>query len=140
MESTNETCVLKWSKFKNNITESIHDLRGVDDFYDVTLVGDDFEQVKAHKIVLSATSEYFKKILQSIKSLNHPVLCLEGLNHSDINNVMDFIYNGQIELPQDGVEHYLAVAERLKLFGIYEPDNSNNETVEDPLSYFSVQK
>ena len=134
MESTNEICILKWSKFENNITESIHNLRNVDDFYDVTLVGDDFEQVKAHKIVLSATSEYFKKILQNIKGLNHPVLCLEGLNYTDINNVMDFIYNGQLELPQDDVKRYLAVAERLKLFGIYEPDNSNYETAEDHIS------
>ena len=131
---------MKWSKFQNNITESIHDLRDVDDFYDVTLVGDDFVQVKAHKIVLSATSEYFKNILQSVKGLSHPVLCLGDLNNSDINNVMDFIYNGQLELPQDCVERYLAVAERLKLFGIYEPDNSNNETVKEPLSDLSVQK
>ena len=136
MESSNEICILKWNNFESNITEKIHSLRGVDDFYDVTLVGDDLEQVTAHKIVLSASSEYFKKILQNNKGSNHPILCLQGLYHSDINNIMDFIYNGQLELPQDEVKRYLHIAQRLKLFGIHEPieTESNKETSEELLS------
>ena len=136
MESSNEICILKWNNFESNITEKIHSLRGVDDFYDVTLVGDDLKQVTAHRLVLSASSEYFKKILQNNKGFNHPILCLQGLIHSDINNIMDFIYNGQLELPQDEVKRYLHLAKRLELFGIHEPIETdlNKETSDELLS------
>ena len=134
MESENDICILKWNKYERNITKGINSLMNVDDFYDVTLVGDDLLQVTAHRLVLSASSEHFKKVRQNNKGSNHPILCLEGLYHSDINNIMDFIYNGQLELPQDEVKRYLHIAQRLKLFGIYEPTetiHSNNETSED---------
>ena len=136
METAIVRCVLKWNKYEKNITKGINSFRNVDDFYDVTLVGDDLKQVTAHRLVLSASSAYFKKILQNNKGSNHPILCLEGLYHSDINNIMDFIYNdnGQLELPQDEVKRYLHIAQRLKLFGIYEPTettHSNNGTSED---------
>ena len=143
MENDKEICVLKWNKYERNITKGINSLRNVDDFYDVTLVGDDLEQVTAHRLVLSASSEYFKKILQNNKGSNHPILCLEGLYHSDINNIMDFIYNGQLELPQDEVKRYLHIAQRLKLFGIYEPTesiDSINETSDDLLSEDSKEE
>ena len=58
MENDKEICVLNWNKYERNITKGINSLRNVDDFYDVTLVGDDLEQVTAHRLVLSASSEY----------------------------------------------------------------------------------
>ena len=140
METANELCILKWNKFESNITKGLNSLRGVDDFYDVTLIGDDLKQVTAHRLVLSASSEYFKKILQNNKGSNHPILCLQGLIHKDINNFMDFIYNGQLELPQDEVKRYLQIAQRLKLFGIHEPIETelNNETSDELLTEGSV--
>ena len=48
METDKEICVLKWNKYERNITKGINSLRNVDDFYDVTLVGDDLEHVTAH--------------------------------------------------------------------------------------------
>ena len=53
---------LKWNDFSSNVHKSFINLRKEEDFFDITLVGDDFKQVTAHKLVLSASSEYFKNI------------------------------------------------------------------------------
>ena len=54
----------KWNDFQTNISRSFSKLRAQRDFYDVTLVSDDQQQIAAHKLVLSACSVYFEKILR----------------------------------------------------------------------------
>ena len=54
----------------------------------------------------------------------HPLLCLDGISTEDLNNIMDYIYNGEVNLFQDKLDSFLAVAQRLKLQGLIEtPDN-----------------
>ena len=49
---------LKWDDFQTNISRSLTDIRGEDDFFDVTLVGDDNQQVSAHKVILATSSKH----------------------------------------------------------------------------------
>ena len=58
---------LKWNEFQLNVTKSFNCLRKEKDFFDVTLVSDDEEHIAAHKVVLSASSEFFKNILKKVK-------------------------------------------------------------------------
>ena len=113
---------LKWDDHKNNISRSIKDLREDDDFLDVTLVGDDGQQVSAHKVILSTCSQYFKKVLKQNKH-PHPLLCLWGLNHSDLKNILDYIYSGEILLVQEEVNRFLEVAQKLELDGAFQKNN-----------------
>merc|ERR1712243_59231 len=92
-----EKFCLKWNDFQTNVTKSFSKLRNEDDFFDVTLVSDDKQQVSAHKLVLSSCSDYFKSILRQNKH-SHPLLCLEGISSSELNNVLDYIYNGEIQI------------------------------------------
>ena len=48
---------LKWSDFQSVVSQSFSVLREEADFYDVTLVSDDYTQISAHKLVLSASSQ-----------------------------------------------------------------------------------
>ena len=89
-----EKFCLKWNDFHSNVSKSFGLFRNEEYLHDVTLVSDDHHQVSAHKLVLSACSEYFKNIFQSNKKQTHPILCLEGISSQDLNNVMDYIYNG----------------------------------------------
>ena len=82
---------LKWHDFETNISNSFRKLRNTDDFYDVTLVSDDQEQMLAHKVVLSASSEYFNTVLKSNKH-SHPMICLNGINSIELTNILDYIY------------------------------------------------
>ena len=71
-----EKFTLKWNDF--GVADSFRKLRNSEEFYDVTLVSDDQQQVSAHKIVLAAASGYFENILKKNKH-SHPLLCLDGI-------------------------------------------------------------
>ena len=120
-----EKFCLKWNDFHTNVSKSFSKLRNENDFYDVTLVSDDQKQLSAHKVVLSSCSDYFKKILKSNKHSN-PLLCLEGISSSEMNNVLDYIYYGEVNIHQDDVDRFLNIAERLKLEGLISSENYVN--------------
>ena len=98
LEMSSEKFCLKWNDYQSNISKSFQSLRDKEDFCDVTLVGDDFKQVKAHKVILSSCSEYFDNVLKANKKQPHPILCLEGLNFQDLQNVLDYIYNEELKI------------------------------------------
>ena len=108
---------LKWDAFQSNVSNSFAILRNEDYLHDVTIVTDDNEQVEAHKLVLSACSEYFKNIFKT-KKHSHPLLCLEGVSSKDIQNLMDYIYNGELHLFQEDLDRFLSLAQRFKLEGL----------------------
>ena len=109
---------LKWDAFQSNVSNSFAILRNEDYLLDVTIVTDDNEQVEAHKLVLSACSEYFKNIFKT-KKHSHPLLCLEDVSSKDIQNLMDYIYNGELQLFQEDLDRFLSLAQRFKLEGYY---------------------
>ena len=109
---------LKWKNFQPNVTKSFQRLRHEKDYSDVTLIGDDFQPLWAHKVVLSSSSEYFKNVLYSTINHSNPVLCMEGYSKGDLTNVLDYIYNGELQIHQEDLDTFLTVAERLKLDGL----------------------
>ena len=98
---------LKWNDFSSNVQKSFQNLREEEEFYDVTLVGDDCKHVTAHKLVLASSSEYFQMIFSNNKKhfQSHALICLEGLNQSDLNNVLDYRL-----LEHGGLPHVLPLA------------------------------
>ena len=116
-----EKFCLKWNDFQTNVTSSFRKLRNSDEFYDVTLVSDDQQQMSAHKIVLSASSVYFKNILKSNKH-SHPLLCLGGVNSNELNNILEYIYNGEIQIYQDNLDNFLLIAQRFQLEGLMQSE------------------
>jgi len=118
-----EKFYLKWNDFKLNVTKYFSQLRNEDDFFDVTLVSDDKIKISAHKLVLSSSSEYFKTVLQNNKH-SHPLLCLEGVSSHELNDVLDYVYNGEINISQDNLERFLQIASRFQLEGLIGGDES----------------
>ena len=119
---------LKWNDFQSNVSKSFGALRNENYLHDVTLVGDDHHQISAHRVVLSACSEYFKSIFKNSNyPMQHPVLCLSGIISSDFNNILDYIYNGQIQIYQDDLDRFLDIAQRLKLDGLMASEDNRKE-------------
>ena len=119
---------LKWNDFHSNVSKSFSIFRNEDYLKDVTLVSDDHNKISAHKLVLSASSEYFKDIFKN-NGHSHPLLCLEGISSTDLGNIMDYIYNGEVQIHQDDLDRFLYVAQRLKLEGLI-GNNASEETFE----------
>ena len=108
---------LKWNDFESNASKSFKLFRNESYLHDVTLVSDDFKQIPAHKLVLSACSEYFRNILQQTKQAQ-PILCLEGINQMDLQHILDYVYDGEVRILQDQLDRFLNIAQRLKLEGL----------------------
>ena len=112
-----EKFYLKWNDFHSNAIKSFGVFRYEEYLHDVTLVSDDQYQVTAHKLVLSASSEYFKSFFKN-NSNSNPFLCLDGVSSIDLNNILDYIYNGEVQIYQEHLDRFLAVAQRFKLEGL----------------------
>ena len=125
-----EKFCLKWNDFHSNVSKSFGMFRNEEYLHDVTLVSDDHNKVPAHKLVLSACSEYFKDIFQNNQH-SHPLLCLDGISSKDLKNILDYIYNGQVEIYQDNLDRFLAVAQRLKLEGLSKENYMEEEVSND---------
>ena len=123
---------LKWNDFTANVRKSFENLRKEEDFFDITLVGDDSNQVTAHKLVLSSSSEFFKKVFSNNRKYSiqsNAIICLEGLNQSDLNNILDYMYHGEVQIYQHDLDRFLGIAERLKLEGLNGGKQSDEQDV-----------
>lgn len=115
---------LKWNDFSSNASKSFGSFRNESYLHDVTLVSDDFKHVPAHKLVLSASSEYFRNILQQTKQAQ-PLICLDGVNSFDLRNVLDYVYDGEVKILQENLDHFLVIANKLRLEGLIGGEEEN---------------
>ena len=121
---------LKWNDFQSVVSQSFSVLRREEDFFDVTLVSDDEVQISAHKLVLSACSDFFKSILKR-NSHSHPLLYLSGVDSTNLSHILDYIYQGEVQVYQEHLDSFLEVAQKLRIEGLI-----NDSGVEDTvLSY-----
>ena len=116
MSPSNKFC-LKWNDFQENISSTFQGLLNGDDFADVTLACENDQFVESHKIVLSASSPFFMKILQKTKR-NHPLIYLRGIKAKDLTHILEFMYHGQVNVYEEDLQHFLALAQELQLKGL----------------------
>jgi len=112
----NEKFCLRWNDFESNISVAFRELREDKDFFDVTLACDD-EQIQAHKVILSACSPFFRTVLRRNPHA-HPLLYLRGVRFSDLQSVLTFMYNGEVNVAQEELNSFLMVAEELRVKGL----------------------
>ena len=127
MEQGNVT----WADFSSSVPKLFNRHRIEERYTDVTLVSDDNKLFRAHKLVLSAGSEYFDKILEENMIHPYPMLCLDGINSRELNYVLDYIYNGEIRVPEADLQKFLKVALKLKCLGL---DVSKQEVEVKPIA------
>ena len=118
MTTNSEKFSLKWNDFESNISSAFTELREDKDLFDVTLVCDS-NQIEAHKVVISACSPFFRRILKRNQH-SHPLLYLKGVPFSDLESVLNFMYQGEVSVGQDHLNSFLATAEELEVKGLTE--------------------
>ena len=128
--NNSEKLYLQWNDFKQNISSSFGELREDKDLTDVTLACEDGKQVEAHKVILAASSPFFKDILKRNKH-PHPLIYMRGLTSEDLLAITDFLYFGEANVLQENLDSFLALAEELKLKGLTGTGNTG-EAKEPP--------
>jgi len=111
-----EKFCLRWNDFESNISGAFRDIRNEKDFFDVTLACED-SQLDAHKVILSACSPFFRSILRR-NPHNHPLLYLKGVKYNELLSILNFMYLGEVNVSQEDLNSFLAVAEELKVKGL----------------------
>ena len=125
-----EKFVLQWSDFHSNFSNSFGNLNTEEYLHDITLVTDDHQQVSAHKLILSISSEYFQAVFRQNRSSNL-MLCLEGVTKDDLNNCLSYMYNGQVQIHQEELDRFLNVAQRFKIKGLLDEGINEKNQSED---------
>ena len=86
---------------------------------DITLVSKDNREFKAHRNVLSAASLFFCKLLQSnMKENREGIVRFEEISGSVMEDVLEFIYTGTMEVTQENAEELIAAGNYLIIPGL----------------------
>ncbi|XP_052866652.1 broad-complex core protein [Anopheles cruzii] len=115
MVDTQHFC-LRWNNYQSSITSAFENLRDDEDFVDVTLACDG-RSLKAHRVVLSACSTYFRELLKSTPC-KHPVIVLQDVAFTDLHALVEFIYHGEVNVHQRSLSSFLKTAEILRVSGL----------------------
>ena len=105
------------SQRKRSITELFIPNDTLDQLCDVVLMVKDGKKLKAHRQVLSRTSPFFGKLLNSdMKETQEGVVRLEMFTESIMATTLKFIYNGDVQmLAEDTAQDLIVVADYLFL-------------------------
>nr|XP_017029216.1 broad-complex core protein isoforms 1/2/3/4/5 [Drosophila kikkawai] len=115
MDDTQHFC-LRWNNYQSSITSAFENLRDDEAFVDVTLACEG-RSIKAHRVVLSACSPYFRELLKSTPC-KHPVILLQDVNFMDLHSLVEFIYHGEVNVHQKSLQSFLKTAEVLRVSGL----------------------
>ena len=119
--SAMESYVFYWNEFQANIAASLQELRADEEFFDVTLSVDEENQIRAHRVILAASSDYFRAILKRHANTPNPVLVMpSGVKHSELSSLVHFMYNGEVSILEDQIESFMSLAETMKVKGLVE--------------------
>ena len=115
--NTSEKFCLKWNDFSDNLLSTFTELRTDQDLMDVTLTCEDGTQIESHKIVLSAGSLFFRNLLKKKKKYAM-IIYMRGLKRSDLEAILDFLYHGEVSIPEKELNCFMSLAEELQLKGL----------------------
>ena len=126
---------LKW----NNHPSIINDFQtflSTEALVDVTLTCDG-KRLKAHKLVLSAGSALFQSLFLE-NPCKHPIIILQGIGYAELKTVIDFMYNGEVNITEDKLAAVIKCAEtlRVKVLGdvMIDSDESANQPEKAPVN------
>ena len=107
---SDEKYSLTGHNYSDHLKNVLKDMKTHEAFADVTLVTDDKKQIKAHRSILSSCSSVFKEIFQINTNNNHPVIYLSGIEHSEMETILQLIYVGRAKFCAERVDELLLVA------------------------------
>ncbi|XP_002024297.2 modifier of mdg4 isoform X2 [Drosophila persimilis] len=136
--ATTQQYSLRWNNYLRHLTYSLDNHRLNDDFVDVTLCVDG-RKIKAHKVVLSSCSSYFKEIFKE-NPHPHPVIIFKFIKFEDLNSIIEFMYQGEVNVQQEALQSFLQTAELLAVQGLTAEEKEKPQLPALPLSDHKIIK
>lgn len=155
--ASDEQFSLCWNNFHANMSAGFHGLLSRGDLVDVTLAADG-RLLQAHKLVLSVCSPYFQEMFKSNPN-PHPIgkmqtislhICvfirifsfltlpflvsvfLKDVSHSALRDLLQFMYQGEVNVKQEELASFISTAEQLQVKGLTGNQNEESSTPSKP--------
>jgi len=95
---------------------------------DVTLMCED-GSIKAHRMVLSACSPYFKTVFDKMPNNYHyyPIVILKDVPINDLRAIIEFIYRGEVTVAQEQLESVIKNGESLQIKGLVDIEDNKDK-------------
>ncbi|XP_071869227.1 uncharacterized protein isoform X5 [Bombus fervidus] len=123
---------LRWNNYLKHITCAFDTLRTEEDLVDVTLSCEG-KRIRAHKMLLSACSTYFRDLFKE-NPCQHPVIIFRNVKYDDLAALVDFMYQGEVNVVQEQLASFLTTAELLAVQGLTDGTGKDNDSlVEDDI-------
>ena len=106
---------LHWNTFPSHLHSLLGDLRETTRHSDITLVTEDQVKFSVHKFVLTACSKVFSNILDESCRSGEQLIFLGGIQHQEIESLLQFMYLGEAKFHQDRVSEFLRAAKDLDI-------------------------
>lgn len=137
---------LKWSNYQAHVLGVLVELLQAGSMVDVTLCASGGEKLFAHKIVLCAASSFFEvrcdifcihkytrytsllivnvfvgcqEIFKNTDD-NHPIVILSDVKRKDLQDILQFVYHGELNVHASKLSEVLQVAASLQIRGLTE--------------------
>ncbi|XP_054263790.1 protein tramtrack, beta isoform-like isoform X2 [Macrosteles quadrilineatus] len=107
---------LRWNNYQSNMVSELDILRSEEHLVDVTLSCDG-QKFRAHKVILSACSAYFRNVFKE-NPCEHPVVILKDVSCEDVEALLSFVYQGVVYVSEKKLSSFLQTAELLQIKGL----------------------
>ncbi|XP_014258552.1 zinc finger and BTB domain-containing protein 24-like isoform X3 [Cimex lectularius] len=118
-EMGSEHYCLRWNNHQSNLLGVFSQLLEAESLVDVTLASSEGHSLRAHKVVLSACSSYFRALFLDHPA-RHPIVILKDVCFSELRTLVEFMYRGEVSVETCRLSALLKTAESLKVKGLAE--------------------
>ena len=119
MEDLQPISDVEQAAFCVELAKRLNMMRRQDHLCDMTLATKDGKEFKAHRNVLYAASPFFFKLFQSdMKENRERIVRFEEISGAVMEDVLEFIYTGSVEVTQENSKDLIATANYLLIPGL----------------------
>ena len=111
--------ILEYQKFPIIAPSIVWDKWNDEVLSDVILATMDNKHVRAHKVILSLRSTFFKNIFRKNFHQN-PLIYLKDIQYEYLDLILEFIYSGKCDVEEPKIVQFLSVGKDLGIIGLME--------------------
>ena len=108
---------LRWTNHGSHVLGVFAQLLRDESLVDVTLAAEG-RSLRAHKMVLSACSSFFRTLFVSHSEQRHPIVILKDTKFTELESLLQFMYKGEVSVEYGQLATLLKTAENLRVKGL----------------------
>jgi len=127
MTNSDKDLILTWANYNQKLSQAFRRYLDSQLFCNVTLSAEG-RTVKCHQEILSACSNWFENILSSVENYQHPIILLKDVSFIELEYIVNFMYSGEVVVPQEEIQSFLKTAELLEIKGLLDRQEEKKVT------------